>query len=136
MDTLNRDDVERLYEPYWADGRTPLFECGDGWLGILADLEQKFETLNEPVRVVQVKEKFGRLTVRTKRFTPQIAGWVGAAEAASEFTCEVCGNPGALGARNYWWSTRCDTCKPEGWEVAEEGEDVEAALANWVPGGE
>jgi len=126
MGTLTREDVERLYEPYWADGREPYFECNNGWLGILAKLARKFKYADEPVQVYQIKEKFGTLTIYTDSYTPQMQEWLTAATKASESTCENCGNPGALGVRNYWWSVRCDTCKPEGWVVATDDEDEEA----------
>ena len=117
---VRRDEVIRLFDPYWTDQYGSSFACGDGWLGILADLAVKFGTLDQPVKVYQVKEKFGTLRVSVIAADPRVRDWISAAEQASGTICELCGDPGALGQRRSWWSTRCGACEPEGWEPVED----------------
>ena len=59
------------------------------------------------VVAAQVKEKFGGLRFYYDGGDGYVSGVVNFAEALSERTCEVCGNPGV--ARGPGWvSTRCD----------------------------
>ena len=60
-------------------------------------------------RILQVKEKFGRLTVYTADSTPEMDVAIQEASEESILTCEVCGAMGALEERHGWWSPRCKT---------------------------
>jgi len=111
-----RDAVEELYAPHWTGGRSPIFECHDGWLNILADLIPKLVAADPDVRVGQVKEKFGAARVYVDVETELVTELIMEAERVSMGTCEVCGEPGRLGSHNNWWSARCGACQPDGWE--------------------
>ena len=61
-------------------------------------------------RIVQLKEKFGRLTVYLDTEpTPEMRAAISDGEKESIVTCEVCGVPGRLAERHTWWATRCET---------------------------
>ena len=86
-------------------------QVSDGWLPIIAELQEKLNTL--PLRVVQIKEKFGQLRVyvdwQEKPTLDQSEAFLKAVEIAQyrcSNTCEVCGEPGKL-IHNGWYSTRC-----------------------------
>src|SRR5436190_19266672 len=58
-------------------------------------------------RILQIKEKFGRLTVYTADSTPDMDTAIQAAADESTRICEVCGAPGELKERNFWRAPRC-----------------------------
>ena len=102
----------------------PLAQCGidimAGWRPILVRLLEQLEMVIEaqPVderdrfRILQIKEKFGRLTVYTADSTPDMDVAIQAAADESVATCEVCGAPGELKERNHWWAPRCKAWRP------------------------
>ena len=57
--------------------------------------------------ILQVKEKFGRLTVYLADSTPDMDAAVQEASEESIRICEVCGAAGVLEERHAWWSPRC-----------------------------
>jgi len=67
------------------------------------------------VKIVQVKEKFGTLTIYIESTKPEDRSYfdvIQALEAVSAYTCEVCGNKGSLDTTNtYWVQTLCPVCK-------------------------
>ena len=108
------------------------FECDDGWFDIIWQLCESLEKENkrmidelepndktklllqkgEPAlfRVVQVKEKFGTLRFYTDLSSDGMEKLIRKAEKKSCITCEVCGKPGVLMARGYWYKTLCTEC--------------------------
>lgn len=106
------------------------FECGDGWFNILNTLcseiqthinfhdsmhkrlPDRFDTV-EQVVVEQVKEKFGTLRFYYRGGDEFISGLVNMAEAMSAITCEICGKPGKLRGKS-WYYTACDEHTKEG----------------------
>jgi len=113
-----RAAVEALYAPFWTNGRAPIFECHDGWLGILAGLLPDLVAADPVVRIGQVKEKFGSLRVYVDAEVERVSVLIAAAERVSAVTCEICGDSGVTGQLNGWWSVRCGACEPDGWEPA------------------
>jgi hypothetical protein len=96
-------------------------ECGDGWYNIIDALCSQIQghidnsvrnwarTGAEPLNQVvatQVKEKYGTLRFYYDWGDDYVEGVVDMAEAISDSTCEVCGEPGTLTGRG-WLSTRC-----------------------------
>ena len=93
-------------------------ECRTGWRQILVRLLDKLEAaigaqpadLRDHFRIVQLKEKFGRLTVYQDQLgTAEMRAAIEEAESASGVTCEVCGAPGELAERRGWTAVRCET---------------------------
>lgn len=91
-------------------------ECRTGWRAILVRLFDKLEAaireqpadLRDGFRIVQLKEKFGRLMVYQDRSgTPEMRTAIDEAGEASVITCEICGEPGRLAERNVFWSVKC-----------------------------
>lgn len=110
---MNEANAQTLHAyPFFA----PLayFECGDGWFEVLKALAQKVEEGRKAKRipkvpkVVQVKEKFGRLRVYTFGYDPVVDSLIKEAEEAAWTVCEVCGKAGSLRRRGGWLSTLCD----------------------------
>jgi hypothetical protein len=95
-------------------------EIQAGWRGLMERLLKRLEAaiMAEPVdqrnrfRIIQIKEKFGRLTVYLATAgTAEMEAAIHAAFEESATVCEVCAAPGLLEERGPlgWWATRCRT---------------------------
>jgi hypothetical protein len=106
--------------PINTAGTMPLASWGidivAGWREVLARLLERLEMAiaAQPVgerdrfRVLQIKEKYGRLTAYlASEGKPEMEAALEAATDESAVTCEVCGAAGRLAKRETWWSTRC-----------------------------
>lgn len=86
-------------------------ETGDGWYNLLFDsLSKIINIAPDNFEIVQIKEKFGRLTIYSDNSTEQIDDIISKAEKASQSICEICGAPGKLSKGN-WILTLCETCE-------------------------
>lgn len=131
---LQREDEEVLcthapwltrYTPlspeYVGDSSSPLslfgFEVGPGWLDLLARtlsaLEDELDKVPdedlEHYAIVQVKEKFGGLSIYLTEGTDAMYDIIDRARAESLRTCEVCGEAGEP-QPGGWIKTLCTTC--------------------------
>ncbi len=105
------DKSESMYTSCMCFG----FECLDGWYDILRTLsaqiypllKKEHEDEYQP-KCSQVKEKYGSLRYYMNFCTDEMQDLIDAAEAASEKTCEVCGEPGTIDYKQKWLSCRCD----------------------------
>lgn len=102
-------------------GRYPIsasvaFECLGGWNPILGRLLHRLEAEaaklplgdRDGFRILQIKQKMGRLTVHlSPEGTAAMEAAVAEAGEASIVTCEVCSAPGQLSDRNGWSAVRC-----------------------------
>lgn len=115
--------VRRYGDFFAVDGSSAAavfpFACGDGWAVLLwrmcRGLRQAQRDFSVQPRITDIKEKWGTLRVSDASVSPTEASRraidhiIATAEAASEVTCEVCGNPGHLD-RTGWWRTLCPVC--------------------------
>jgi hypothetical protein len=115
-EALMRDFPKTLGQRNWDMTETCMcwgFECGDGWEALLRKALTQLEKLNEslplerPIQATQIKEKYGTLRFYLNHYTDEASAIVKVAEAASEVTCETCGEPGKLRGRG-WCYTACD----------------------------
>jgi hypothetical protein len=99
----------------WAVARWGI-ECRQGWRGIIEHLLDQLEAAiaaqpmdrRDQYRIIQIKEKFGRLTVYlASEGTAEMKAAIDAAADQSLQTCELCGHPGLLAQRRGWWAVRC-----------------------------
>lgn len=102
------------------------FECDNGWFDLLKDLITEIKSIIQkdgispciglddkpiPLKINQVKEKYGGLRFYTNWITETIEKAVERAEARSLKTCELCGEPGLVKAvRPYWYKCVCEKC--------------------------
>ena len=92
-------------------------ECHAGWRRLIERLLAQLEAaiLAQPperrhdLRIVQMKEKFGRLRVYlASEGSPAMTAAIEAASEQSIRTCEICSEPGQLAERRGWWAARCN----------------------------
>jgi hypothetical protein len=92
-------------------------DCRAGWRQVVVFVLDRLEAeiLAQPIdrrdsyRIVQIKEKLGRLTVYLAS-KPTEAMWAAISEASDQSSrvCEVCGEPGELAERPLFLSVRFD----------------------------
>ncbi|WP_313612659.1 hypothetical protein [Rhizobium sp.] len=113
---MDFDDLKRKYRSLLAPRFN--FECGEGWIAILAALFDALEAelpAGIDLRVTQIKEKFGGLRVyrQAEPTMPDQLQWriyrlIALAEARSFHVCEHCGRPARLWERQGFFVTACD----------------------------
>ena len=117
MDTILEESLkdnyptvfEHLNEGDYDDTPTPTIalygiQCDDGWFRLIESLAYQVHRLNErsddePIRAVQVKEKFGGLRFYTDTSSDALWPLVQYAGRISKQTCELCGDMGSTRVR-------------------------------------
>jgi hypothetical protein len=109
-------------------------ECVSGWRHLvdrmLANLETEIAAQpadqRDGFRIVQLKEKFGRLTVYLASVaTPEMSRILDEAAEESTRTCDVCSAPGELAERGPlgWYAARCP--RHESWTPLDESASLD-----------
>jgi len=114
---MNKNNFYEKYPLVFPNGE-PDFHCGSGWYQLLDCL---FFVINKdlselPVaerrfKILQIKEKFGSLTVYCEGTTEHIRDTISQAEEMSKQICETCGEYGKLRDSAHWIKVRCDECE-------------------------
>ena len=92
------------------------FRCGDGWFEtvwrLCVDLEPMVPKVEqergESFKVLQVREKFGRLRFYVSHYADATNERIFQAVKEAFHTCEVCGQRGQQFDRGDWVRVRCD----------------------------
>ncbi|WGK89278.1 MbcA/ParS/Xre antitoxin family protein [Pseudomonas migulae] len=97
-----------------VDQRLFGFECGDGWFPLIdgaCELIQRHIESDgtQPLRALQVKQKFGGLRFYYQHGSDHAAAVVDLAESLSLHVCEICGAVGKSVQLFGWVQTRCPT---------------------------
>lgn len=95
------------------------FECSDGWYSLVYQMAKELSQLTG-ISVIQVKEKFARLTVYVEPVDNAVAQDVitkayeiiGRYSTYSKTICEICGTDKEVKTWNdtYWIRTLCSDC--------------------------
>lgn len=93
-------------------------ECGKGWYWLLDNLletisnyiENNYSKLSCPIKIVQIKEKFGGLRFYYDGGDDMIRGMVLFAEDLSYKICETCGSTKEVFHTSGWIKTICKKC--------------------------
>ena len=99
----------------FGEGRFITLWVGERWFELLWDLCVTLEATagkrvadgHPPIRVVQVKEKYGTLRVYVEGGCDEVFDLIDAAETRSRTTCETCGRPGSTICLDDWDRTLC-----------------------------
>jgi len=124
MNLMKRHQDKIYYE---GSGNNPLPMYGiavdSGWMPLVDTLADKIAEIDidNKVRFVQIKEKFGGLRFYTqfvnlnikenakdKELWDAVCKLISEAETQSYITCEVCGQMGKLRNKFRWMKTLCD----------------------------
>ena len=97
------------------------FGIGNGWLGIVQRLFETLIALGWDKSFVNVKEKFGGMSIFLDNLPENGFHFVVVAEKETFKTCEVCGEPGEQNRINGWVYTLCDKHRDEKLYVDYEG---------------
>lgn len=84
-----------------------LTSVGAGWAPLVNRVFDKLETIKGNVKIIQVKEKYGGLRIYTDYSNEELDEVIYDAEHESLEMCEVCGQPGKLRGKS-WYYTSCD----------------------------
>ena len=84
-----------------------LTSVGKGWAPLVNRVFDKLETIKGSIKIVQVKEKWGGLRIYTDYSNKELDKVIYDAEKESLEICEVCGKPGKLRGKT-WYYTSCD----------------------------
>jgi hypothetical protein len=94
---------------------------GNGWLGIVQRLFETLIALGWDKSFVNVKEKFGGMSIFLDNLPENGFHFVAEAERETFQVCEVCGEPGEQHKINGWVYTLCDEHRNEKLYVEYEG---------------
>lgn len=105
-------------------------ECRNGWKSIIKPVLDYIEEFNsktkgEKIVIMQIKEKFGGLSIETNFVTHELFQLIIEAENKSYHVCEICGSTEDVGIKTSDWAeTLCLECvkkeaekKPDGYIV-------------------
>lgn len=117
---INRKELQSKYDFLKP---TPLregllgfgFECGDGWLPLLAKMFKDVDKVLKPeerkyFRFTQIKEKYGGLRAYFNGGSDEVYKIVDCAEEQSYKTCEKCGSTDNVKQTTGWIVSLCPNC--------------------------
>jgi hypothetical protein len=121
--------VDRWLEkhPEWFDrSRIDIAEGHEGWRQLIDNAFSSAEQIlsdypSGSFEIVQVKEKFGTLTIYLREeglpadISARLREIMQIARTQSSDVCEICGASASLGRRRSNYSVRCTSCAPDGW---------------------
>jgi hypothetical protein len=107
----------KLKEPFDLFG----IECGSGWERLYKPVIEKINQYNlehpdSPIKIEQIKEKWGHLRIYVSNEPDEIYDMILKAEQESQFTCEECGfqhktKVTTRATRSGWIRTLCNKCR-------------------------
>jgi type IV secretion system protein VirD4 len=85
---------------------------GLGWHGLLSPIFEEINLYNKKnkgneIRISQIKEKYGTLSIHVSNCPDYIEGMINIAEKESGYICEMCGSRGETVSINHWYKTLC-----------------------------
>ncbi len=109
---MKRELTDLLKAKYpTAFGQATGWAVGDGWYEILDVLGANLSRLKPIAQIKRVGEKYGFLDLDCGVVSDEAESLLIAASDGSESTCEMCGEPGHIDAKQSWLRSRCDTCR-------------------------
>lgn len=115
FDTKMRQKYPHLFDSEESDWPISMFgfEISPGWYDLVDELLSK---LDKKVKLVQVKQKFGHLTVYQMHGDETDEELIREYELKSVYVCEVCGKAGKRRNHNFCVYVACDEHVKEDFE--------------------
>ena len=88
--------------------------CGQGWMPLVIELDQKLAAINPDYVIEQIKEKFGglRYYVANIDYDEEVVRLITEAEEKSYTICEDCGSTEDVKTEGPGWvRTQCAKCR-------------------------
>lgn len=104
-----RDRLRAKYPTVYVKAKG--WAVGDGWYAILDGLGASLSKLKPIVAITEISEKYGFLDLDYGTACADAEVLLTAASNDSESTCEICGEPGCIDAKQSWLRSRCDICR-------------------------
>lgn len=111
------DEFPVFFQDMYGDPRKTCMAfgitCENGWYDIINDLCKLIKEYEIPdFKFMQIKEKFGMLTIYSRNGNKSVWNLISIAEKKSLNVCEMCGSEENVKMRNNnnWLRTACDTC--------------------------
>lgn len=106
------NDTKARFPAMFEDIHRLNFDVEEGWKDLIVEALEALHALPYQIKVLQIKEKFGRLRLYIDTHTPVTEGIIKYAEQRSNVTCESCGEIGSLtNNKTGWMKTYCARCK-------------------------
>lgn len=83
------------------------YSVGPGWIPLVETAIKEINMVDPNIKIDQIKEKFGILTIYLDQYNNQIINIIHKYETMSGYVCECCGKPGQL-RKTGWIKTLCD----------------------------
>ena len=104
-------------------GWPKMIDCGQGWHGIIHDIDKELSSIDPDYEIQQIKEKFGGLRYYCTTSKPEVADEIYKVirkyEQVAWETCEMTGNPGVLMKKDMWYKTLDPKEAPNGFKVVD-----------------
>ena len=103
--------------------KTPMelfgYDCGDGWFPLIKEAKQLIDEWNEqhsgvePLKFVQIKEKWGGLCLYLNYYPDDLYDKIHDLEKQSLYICEDCGSDKHVSTEwtHNWLMTLCPDCR-------------------------
>lgn len=105
-----------VIEPFWPYELYGM-ECGEGWKPLVKPVIDYIDNYNknkeetEQIKILQIKEKFGRLEIYLENTNDEVCELVDHAKTEAYNVCELCGTRDNIGFRaNGWVGVCCVDC--------------------------
>ena len=133
---ITREHIIEHYKLLFA-GRHGYPSCGDGWMLLIDNFlslvahDMAWNSM-PPVKVQQIKEKFGALEIYFEGGNEKTLAYALFARSMSVRVCEVCGTTKNIGKTSGWIKTICKDCH-ETWSNSPAAEI--RGKREWLPEG-
>lgn len=103
--------MERIIDPTDPEPLRWFCSIYPGWRGIAREMHAALIELDPNIEYVDIKQKWGALTVYVRNRTPEIDEIIADAEGRSRRTCEQCGERATMHQPNGgFWHALCCRC--------------------------
>lgn len=89
-----------------------LASVGEGWASLIHRVFDVLESITGEVKIVQVKEKFAGLRIYTDYSNDELDKVIREVGEESFSICEMCGKPGAIRGKFYYYTSCDEHAKP------------------------